>query len=295
MWRRERGSDLAELISGGRDLISEVRTLGYGDFLIDWRLAKVMRPLRVVIRANIAHRLFRKAPTSARYSTLPDLPQSPNESHYDLPSFLDHTSKTGLDPKSSVFYGTRYEYLVQGTLRNYAFSLSRLGQKGDRGVDLAGYWHLPFLPEPLRVIVQCKSSKRKILPEIIRGLEGAFAGAPAGWRGQGVLSVLVSPLPATKGVRQALARSNSPLCWLTMEAEDWKENEVECRGILTQALWNKAALDEALEGVDVVLRHDLKNPEKRSVALMWKDGEISGANIPDSIGTRLVEGQEAQG
>ncbi|KAL9617469.1 MAG: hypothetical protein Q9160_007732 [Pyrenula sp. 1 TL-2023] len=250
-----------------------------------------MRPLRVVLSTNFAFRIPRKAPKTPQYSTLPDLPRSPNESHYDLLSFLNHASKTGLDPKSSVFYGTRYEYIVQKTLRDYAFSLSRLGQVGDRGVDLAGYWHLPFLPEPLRVIVQCKSSKRKILPEIIRGLEGAFAGAPAGWRGQGVFSILVSPLPASKGVRQALARSNSPLCWLTIKVEDWKENEADREGILTQALWNKAAMDEALEGVDVVLRHDVKNPEKRSVVLMWKDGRISGASIPDNIGTRPVVGE----
>lgn len=228
-----------------------------------------------------------RAKPNTRYSTLPELPRPLGQNHHDLPSFLNHAAKTGLDPESSIFYGTRYEYIAQKTLRNYAFTLSRVGQTGDRGVDLAGYWHLPFLPEPLRVIVQCKSSKRKIPPEIIRGLEGAFSGAPSGWRGEGVLSILVSPLPATRGVRQAVARSSSPLCWFTMEPDDNEEGS----GLVTQALWNKTATDMALQGVSVVVKHDLEHPERKAVALTWKENEISEQSIPQNLDTRHLEGQ----
>lgn len=246
-----------------------------------------MRLYRTRISKTTSYRLSQSPRIAARYSTLPELPRSPGQNHHDLLSFLDHAAKTGLDPKSSVFNGTRYEYVAQKTLRQYAFSLSRLGQTGDRGVDLAGYWHLPFLPEPLHVIVQCKSSKRKILPEIVRGLEGAFSGAPAGWRGEGVLSILVSPLPATKGVRQALIRSTSPLCWLTLELGDNDEGS----GLVTQALWNKAATDLALEGVDVVLTHNLTNPSKKLVSLMWQNDRISEDSIPKAVNSCSADTQ----
>ena len=70
-------------------------------------------------------------------------PQSPH--HHDLQSFLAHARRQALDPKSTVYRGTYYEYLVQAALRSYGMDLTRTGGRGDGGVDMVGVWRLPDL------------------------------------------------------------------------------------------------------------------------------------------------------
>ncbi|KAL2431062.1 hypothetical protein ABEF95_002926 [Exophiala dermatitidis] len=68
--------------------------------------------------------------------------QQQQQQHNDLASFHRHARRTGLSPSSTVYTGTCYEYLAQKTLRRYGFELSRVGGRGDRGVDLVGVWRV---------------------------------------------------------------------------------------------------------------------------------------------------------
>ncbi|KAK7218484.1 hypothetical protein V2G26_006487 [Clonostachys chloroleuca] len=105
--------------------------------------------------------------------------------HRDLPTFLAYAKRTGLDEKSTVFVGTHYEYTIAGTLSRYGFSLQRVGGASDCGVDLLGTWTPPKTRRAMRTLVQCKAGAQRAGPNLIRELEGAFVGAPVGWRGPG--------------------------------------------------------------------------------------------------------------
>ncbi|KAK5030648.1 hypothetical protein LTS07_005432 [Exophiala sideris] len=138
--------------------------------------------------------------SSLRSSASPLDPTSP---HHDIRSFHAYARRTGLDPTSTVYTGTSYEYLAQNTLRSHGFDLFRVGGRGDRGVDLVGLWHIPRVSKAsgqwkeytnrdgktevetntLRVMVQCKrmvGKRAKIGPNLVRELEGAIRGARLG-------------------------------------------------------------------------------------------------------------------
>jgi Protein of unknown function (DUF2034) len=202
--------------------------------------------------------------------------------HHDLPTFLAHATRSGLSPTSTTYIGTYYEYTVQHTLRRFAFNLQRTGGRGDAGIDLIGTWHLPpvLTPVPLRVLVQCKAFKAKLSPNLIRELEGAFVGAPVGMRGKGVVGVLVSPREATKGVREAMGRSRWPMAWVMLEVLQREGEDSMGIGKMRQMLWNKAAAEVGLEGLDVTMRYDKALEKKREVgkecALMWQGKPVPG-------------------
>ncbi|KAL2267530.1 hypothetical protein VTJ83DRAFT_4807 [Remersonia thermophila] len=220
------------------------------------------------------------------YPTPPSAPQ-----HTDLPSFLAYAERTYLDPSSTFYVGTHFEYTVQRALSRFGLDLRRIGGASDCGIDLLGTWALPFpssssssllgaaaLPSPLRVLAQCKAVRRPG-PHFIRELEGAFSGAPAGWRawteggrGGGVLGLLVAEKPATKGIREALARSRWPMGYVACSRE----------GQVSQMLWNRRAEEEGLEGFGVALRYvDGDSRGAKEVVLTWK-----GERVPS------VRGQE---
>ncbi|PHH65824.1 hypothetical protein CDD81_1193 [Ophiocordyceps australis] len=170
---------------------------------------------------------------------------------------MSYAQRTGLDAKSTIYVGTHYEYTVAAALSGYGFALKRIGGVSDRGTDLIGMWTLPCAPASgsswplaLRVVVQCKygCGRGRVGPQHIRELEGAFAGAPAGWRGggaSGVVGVLVGEAPATRGVRDALGRSRWPMVFASCSRE----------GRVEQLLWNGRAEEEGLEGLSVGVRH----------------------------------------
>ena len=190
--------------------------------------------------------------------------QSPN--HHDLPSFLEHASRTEMDPESTTYVGTHYEYTVENALERLGMSLKRIGGKSDYGIDLLGTWPVPSAPQPLKVLIQCKAFARKIEPSQARELEGAFVGAPTGWRGSGVLGLLVSQKSATKGVREALGRSRWPMGYVLCGAD----------GKILQMLWNRRAEQEGLGGIDVGLKYAGGDQKEKEVVLMWKGEPISG-------------------
>jgi hypothetical protein len=162
---------------------------------------------------------------------------SSSQKHHDLASFLEHASRTGLKTTTSVYKGTHYEYTVAEALKGYNFALQRIGRANDLGIDLLGIWHLPQEPRELKVLIQCKMTKSS--PSMVRELEGAYVGAPAGWRGADVMGMLVSTHPATAGVRESLQRSRLPLC----------AAQITTSGEVLQFLWNSAAKDARLTGM----------------------------------------------
>ena len=235
-----------------------------------------------------------------------------NKLHSSLPSFLKHARRTGLNPTTSSFLGTRYEYLAQDALQRLGFEILKTGKTGDRGVDLAGWWHLPSAQrvgvaaeaERLRVLVQCKRVKgtTRLTPAAVRELDGAFLGAPAGWRSDGVLGVIVSTRPATKGVITALGSSKRGLVWVCMEEHDVVEAGVDRPGLVSegdadevvgeshalgsengvqgriiQLLYNNAARQHGLEGLDVIKRHSANDAAiDDTIALIYR-----GLPVPD--------------
>lgn len=211
-------------------------------------------------------------PFTRRIFKLPSAPPPPSQHHNDLTSFLSYAERISLPPTSTVYVGTHYEYTVLQSLRRYALALHRIGGRDDAGIDLVGTWHLPEREREraLRVLVQCKALKTKLGPNLVRELEGAIRQAPVGWRTGQTAGVLVSPREATKGVRDALARSSYPLVWMMVELD----------GTLKQALWNARAEELGLGPLGVETRYGAGAAESGSVtkevALTW-----DGSDIPD--------------
>jgi len=189
--------------------------------------------------------------------------QQRNSHHHDMSSFLGHASRTNLDPNSNVYVGTHYEYTAQEALERWGMSLKRIGGSNDYGIDLLGTWAIPSIPQPLKVIIQCKVSSTKSGGKgtaNTRELEGSFIGAPQGWRGSGVLALLVSQRAATKGVREAFARSRWPMGYVYCTS----------RGKILQMLWNKKAEEEGLAGINIGVRYDGGDVDEKEVVLSWK-------------------------
>ncbi|KKY38001.1 putative conserved fungal protein [Diaporthe ampelina] len=190
-------------------------------------------------------------------------PDPPTNNHHDLPSFLAYADRTGLDQKSTLYVGTHYEYTVVQVLSKYGFYLKRVGGHSDYGIDLLGTWNVPSSKEPLRVLAQCKAIARKSSPNLVRELEGAFVGAPVGWKEHGVLGVFVTEKPATKGVRDSLSRSRWPMCFISCTRA----------GHVQQMLWNHRAEEDGLEGLGVGMRHTGRDGESQ-LSMLWKGQHI---------------------
>jgi hypothetical protein len=197
-----------------------------------------------------------------------------SEQHNDIQSFLDYAERLELSQTSTVFVGTHYEYTVASTLQNLGFDLTRTGKASDYGIDLLGHWNVPSLPKPIRVLLQCKAHNKGLAPANVRELEGAFPGAPAGWKGGGVMGFLVATNQATKGMRDALIRSHLPMGFLQVTAE---------KRVL-QFVWNHEAAQQGLEGMGVTNRFTPQLDEKGSVegngleqeiALTWNGWTLS--------------------
>lgn len=206
----------------------------------------------------------RLAPTETA-DTLPKInPTSLN--HHDLPTFLAHADSTALSRTSNVYVGTHYEYLTLASLVRLGFNLTRVGGASDLGIDLLGHWTLPSLLRPLPAIIQCKATTPQAV--FIRELEGAMHSAPAGWRGEHAIGLLAASNVATKGVRDAMARSSVPMAFLCITAD---------HGLVRQFIWNQAAVAKCgLEGVGV----SLKYPDE-SIVLTYQGrpcGDLSPTN-----------------
>ena len=238
---------------------------------------------------QFSHSPIRHEPTitpfTRRLFKLPPLPTPPSQNHHDLPSFLAYAHRIDLPETSTVYQGTHYEYTVQQTLRHSAFCLHRVGGRDDAGVDLVGTWHLPAREHPLRVFVQCKALKNKVSPNLVRELEGSFRLPPPATTGGGgggaaeKAGVLVSTREATKGVRDAMARSAYPVMWMMVERD----------GSLQQVLWNTKVEELGVGRLGVEVRHHTSTHASRAVDGTTRDKDIvltwDGEEIPgmDSV------------
>ncbi|QDS70656.1 hypothetical protein FKW77_001008 [Venturia effusa] len=196
-----------------------------------------------------------------------------SEQHHDLDSFLAYAKRFELADTSTVYVGTHFEYTVASSLKSLGFDLTRTGRASDYGIDLLGHWTVPSMPKPIRVLLQCKAHNKGLTPANVRELEGAFPGAPAGWRGGGVLGFLVATNQATKGMRDALIRSHLPMGFL----------QVTANGTVLQFIWNHEAAQQGLEGMGVTNRFSPQAAEAdrdgnglaQEIALTWKGWTLS--------------------
>jgi hypothetical protein len=188
------------------------------------------------------------------------LRESSTSSHHDLSSFLEYASRVDMDPRSTVYTGTHYEYTAQASLERLRIKLKRVGGRSDYGIDLLGTWTLPSKASPMKILVQCKARAVKPTPSEIRELEGTFVGAPSGWRGSGVLAILVAQKEATKGVRDAMGRSRWPMAFVLCTGH----------GKVLQMMWNRRAEDEGLLGMGVNLKYSEDDPSSKEVVLTWQ-------------------------
>ncbi|KAJ5089727.1 hypothetical protein N7532_008411 [Penicillium argentinense] len=229
-----------------------------------------INPFRRSFTNSRAH--YDLSPFTCRLYKLPSAPSPPSQNHNSLATFLSYADRISLPTTSTVYIGTHYEYTVLESLRRYALALHRVGGRDDAGIDLVGTWHLPEREREraVRVLVQCKALKAKLGPNLVRELEGALRQAPVGWRTSQTAGVLVSPREATKGVRDALARSSYPLFWMLVERD----------GTLRQALWNARAEELGLDPLGVETRYRTAASELGSITtettLTW-----DGYDIPD--------------
>ena len=202
-----------------------------------------------------------------------------SDKHNDLQSFLKYAEQNELKTTSTVYVGTHYEYTVRNSLQQLGFTLTRTGRGNDQGIDLLGHWSIPSLPAdtPLKVLVQCKARNGSLSPNVIRELEGAFSGAPPGWRGEGVLGLLVATRETTKGVREAMRQSSLPLGFVMVTADEGK---------VLQFTWNYEASQQGLEGMGVTTKytHDTGSGRgngdgiEREIALTWNGWALNRGN-----------------
>jgi hypothetical protein len=235
----------------------------------------LLRGTRLRSSPAIRSQLYRTKSKETRDSDEIIVPKKPtviitpgSDQHNDLPSFLQFASRQNLSPTSTVHVGTHYEYTVASALRSLGFSLTRTGRTSDFGIDLLGHWEVPSAQAPTRVLLQCKASNKALTPANVRELEGAFSGAPAGWKGTGVFGFLATTSQATKGMRDALIRSPLPMGFLQVTGE----------GKVLQFIWNHVATQSGLEGVGVTTRYMLGCEGKEveeEVALTWNGWTIT--------------------
>ncbi|KAK1995492.1 hypothetical protein LX36DRAFT_160770 [Colletotrichum falcatum] len=194
--------------------------------------------------------------------------------HRDLPSFLAYAERTGLDVSSTVYVGTRYEYIVSSTLSQYGIQAVRVGGVSDNGIDLLGTWDVPSQNQPLKVILQCKGGSQRAGPSLVRELEGTFIGAPVGWRGNGVVALLVSVKTASKGVREALSRSHWPMGFVSCSSD----------GTVRQMLWNQRAEEEGLRGMEVTMRHAEAGNAESQIVLTYNGKRVRSISKTEVLG-----------
>jgi len=244
-----------------------------------------------------------------------ELPFSPPTSHDSLSTFLTYASKTNLSPHTTTFVGTRYEYTAHSALRRLGIDLVRTGGRADKGIDLLGYWYLPGLPErwPLRVLVQCKALKKKASPNVVRELEGAFAGARGvRWRdGEGEITTTTNNEGSDsqevtaldngkhdeKGADNGEQASNRSVVILlatpqeatkgvreAMSQSRWPMAYVKMSldGRVEQLLWNRSAAAQGLEGVSVVTRYIPKDSRAAARLVESQENEEEPVDLEDT-------------
>jgi Protein of unknown function (DUF2034) len=122
--------------------------------------------------------------------------------------------------------------------------------------------------------VQCKALAAKVGPNIVRELEGAFAGAPAGWEGADVVGILCARREASKGVRDTVRRSGRGLIWVMVDDQVAHGGEADDEARIRQVVWNQRIADLCAEGLGVGIVYGGEKGDAHGlqgeVRLMWK-------------------------
>ncbi|KAI8615259.1 hypothetical protein BC830DRAFT_312397 [Chytriomyces sp. MP71] len=78
--------------------------------------------------------------------------------------------------KTTTALGTSFERLSLATLESLGFShLTRVGGRGDGGIDLRGTLLLAPTTSAINTLVQCKHEQTKLGPRVLRELDGVLA------------------------------------------------------------------------------------------------------------------------
>ncbi|KAF8601570.1 hypothetical protein BDV93DRAFT_524747 [Ceratobasidium sp. AG-I] len=202
--------------------------------------------------------------------------------------------------------GTAFEERGLDLLRNrMSMTLTRIGGRGDGGVDLQGWWWIPSTTggerRRVRVLAQCKAHDMRLGPNHVRELEGAAslhhytgsaqlpsstdatpAGAPESPPSSELVAVLVSLSGFTPGgIRRAMA---SPIPFLLLhlpplpepQPDEDAESEPTAFGSI---IWNsKLGATNGVLGGNMEVRWD--RGQKGRPVLYWC-GEKLEHWIPD--------------
>lgn len=121
------------------------------------------------------------------------------------------------------------------------------------------------------MFLQCKALKTKLGPNLVRELEGSFnlrsSPVDGGGGAGGKLGILVGTREATKGVRDAMARSPYPVMWMMVEVQFSSEPSSTTKSIALT--WD----GEEIPDMDEVERN-MAELEDRWMALWEKDGSM---------------------
>ncbi|KAK6507431.1 hypothetical protein TWF481_005864 [Arthrobotrys musiformis] len=225
--------------------------------------------------------------------------QSTPAAHTDIPSFLRHAILTSLNPTTTVFTGTLYEYTVLSALSRClpGISLTRVGGRDDAGIDLTGTWHLPKPPRrpsqkkeeekeeeeftPLPLTIQCKNVQQKSWkgPQYIRELEGSLTSQPPN-----ALGILASVRDITPGMKKQMLSSRRALGFvkvtpleaiygdkIIIQKYGDEDQPVEFKltgrgGLLQQFAWNEVA-NRYIGGFGIGARYVERNYAIKGVEL----------------------------
>lgn len=176
-------------------------------------------------------------------------------------------------------------------------TLSRVGGRDDRGLDLRGTWLPPMAPavtEPspssppspsrrqqlqplpqrpeIQVYVQCKVDRKQSKPRFLRELEGTL-GITATPEFPPI-GILASTVPCTPGLRKHMLLSRMPLAYCCIAPYDRG-------GHLLQFLWNNEVANLIGRGVGVTTRYICEDGSEegeaiRKEAVLTVHGQIVG-------------------
>jgi len=161
---------------------------------------------------------------------------------------------------STVHRGATFEKRAMRLLQtNLSMSLDRVGGKSDGGIDLQGWWWLPFAPDAfntpihrqrVRVFAQCKAEKKKVGPKYIREMEGVIHRHLND--SNPTVALFISESPFTKEALLRTQSSSIPFFLLHLPSEH--EDEIG------SMIWN-----HALSGTNGLLQGKVEARWERSL------------------------------
>ncbi|KAK9477895.1 hypothetical protein V1514DRAFT_282065 [Lipomyces japonicus] len=147
--------------------------------------------------------------------------------HNSLQTFQAYAIARKLDPASTYYRGTIFEYTVQDALGRLGFVLDRCGGRSDRGMDLRGTFDHDH--DRVRVVVSCKAWAKNPGPAHVRELCGVLHPDPDPTLNP-TLGVLACTCAATAGTLQAVRQARQPIAIAVVR-----------HGGVAQLAWNQAA------------------------------------------------------